>query len=505
MLSNDRSITNFNLVSCDVKAIQIFLGLMIMLLYFNLAFAADPIASYSFDVDASDATGNYDGTLEGDAAIVDDGERGKVVEFTADGYVDITASITDEMEDFSFSTWVNYDGDVQWAGLLGMGLATSGGFPYWDFHMRADSILSFYSSLDVVWESDGCAQFLPNFRMPYNEWTHIAFAFTLDEGASVYINGVAQDLENWVGPNDFHVAPSMIGAEDVNIGRDTFNHGTLTHTKIDNFQFYKIPLSANQVLKIYNDQKIDVEDEKSIKIMPVGNSITAGEHYGKPANAERTGYRKDLYWMLIKAGYNVDFVGSQTHGERSEDDPDWYDWNNEAYPGWQINSIANRVSSALPKYNPDILLFHVGTNGDSWDDKPGQVMDMLDMINDFSVEHNHPMIVFLCKIINRFKGGHAPTTQFNNDVTDLVAGRSGDKIKIIMVDMENGAGLDYSDAPPDFTANPPYEGGDMWGETYPGVSYDLFHPNDKGNTKMAVKLYEELFRELEEPTKIEKY
>jgi hypothetical protein len=72
-----------------------------------------------------------------------------------------------------------------------------------------------------------------------------------------------------------------------------------------------------------------------------------------------------------------------------------------------------------------------------------------------------------------------------------------------MVDMENGAGLDYTDSLPDPTANPPYEGGDMWGKLYPGVSYDKFHPNDKGNTKMAVKYYEELVKELAEPEKIE--
>ena len=74
-----------------------------------------------------------------------------------------------------------------------------------------------------------------------------------------------------------------------------------------------------------------------IKIMPVGDSITAGEHYQFPAIEERTGYRKDLYKMLINAEYNVDFVGSQNHGERSKaDNKDWYDWNCEAYPGWQI-------------------------------------------------------------------------------------------------------------------------------------------------------------------------
>ena len=234
-----------------------------------------------------------------------------------------------------------------------------------------------------------------------------------------------------------------------------------------------------------------------IKIMPVGNSITAGEHYRYPALEKRTGYRKDLYWMLIDAGYDVDFVGSQQHGIRSEDDTNWYDWNNEAYPGWKIPDISKKVETALPTYKPDILLIHVGTNGSDWSAKPGQVSDMLDMINDFSVQNEHPLTVFLCKIIKRFyKEDSGPTLQFNKDVADLVGARKNDKIKIIIVDMESGAGLDYTDAPEDSTADPPYEGGDMWGETFPGVSYDKYHPNDKGNTKMAVKFFQKLINEL---------
>jgi lysophospholipase L1-like esterase len=237
-----------------------------------------------------------------------------------------------------------------------------------------------------------------------------------------------------------------------------------------------------------------------VKIMPVGNSITAGEHYGFPALEERTGYRKDLYEMLNNAGYHVDFVGSQSHGIRSEDETDWYDWNNEAYPGWKIPEIARMLKISLKIYKPDILLVHVGTNGRNWKDKPGEVEDMLDMINDFSVENNHSITVFLCSIINRFKGEDTLTTQFNQDVIKMVNNRIGDNIKIILVDMEDGAGLDYSDNPPDPNANPPYEGGDMLGETYPGVAYDKYHPNDKGNTKMAEKFYEELVKELGEPS-----
>jgi len=241
-----------------------------------------------------------------------------------------------------------------------------------------------------------------------------------------------------------------------------------------------------------------------VKIMPVGNSITAGEHYHFPPVPERTGYRKDLYEMLIDAGYNVDFVGSQKHGERAESDTNWYDWNNEAYPGKKIPDIAGKVKNALGVYKPDILLVHVGTNGSDWSSKPGQVMDMLNSIDKYSVDNDHPITVFLCKIIKRFiDEDSAPTSKFNSDVADLVAARTGDKIKIIMVDMEDGAGLDYTDNLPDSTAIPPYEGGDMFGRRYPGVSYDKYHPNDKGNTKMAVKFYEELVKELGDPTKVE--
>ena len=242
----------------------------------------------------------------------------------------------------------------------------------------------------------------------------------------------------------------------------------------------------------------------TIKIMPVGNSITAGEHYRFPALEDRTGYRKPLFEMLIKADYKVDFVGSQKHGIRPEDDKDWYDWNCEAYPGWEITEISNKLNTALTVYQPDILLVHVGTNGDDWDQKPGQVMEMLDLINKYSVENDHPITVFLCKIIKRFiDEDAAPTSQYNRDVADRVAARAGDKIEIILVDMEEGAGLDYTDNLPDPSAVPPCKGGDMLGRRYPEVHYDKYHPNDKGNYKMAVKLYEELVKVIPMPDIIE--
>jgi hypothetical protein len=116
--------------------------------------------------------------------------------------------------------------------------------------MRADGKLSFYGSLVDVWPGDGTAQVVTGFTIPA-EWIHIGFTFTLGTGGAVYVNGEAQTLEPWNSSNDHDVSPSMIAAEIVNIGRDTFNQGTLTNTLIDDFKFYNVALSAEEVAAIY--------------------------------------------------------------------------------------------------------------------------------------------------------------------------------------------------------------------------------------------------------------
>ena len=47
-----------------------------------------------------------------------------------------------------------------------------------------------------------------------------------------------------------------------------------------------------------------------ITIMPLGDSITAGEETGALPPEETNGYRKELVNHLGTSGYNVNFVGS---------------------------------------------------------------------------------------------------------------------------------------------------------------------------------------------------
>jgi len=212
--------------------------------------------------------------------------------------------------------------------------------------------------------------------------------------------------------------------------------------------------------------------EQPIRIMPLGDSITAGEHYGYPSYGERTGYRKPLYDLLIGNAYDVDFVGSLNWGY---DIVPAFDCDHEGHPAWAASQIANNVYGWLQQNPADIILAHVGTNGLSVNNVT-DVEQMLNEIDRYEMDNNVEITVFLARIIHRYqKDAQATTTAFNDAVEAMAFARvqnQGDKI--IMVDMENGAGIDYMT-----------DGADMFGTTYPGVSHDLYHPSDQGNIKMA--------------------
>ena len=218
---------------------------------------------------------------------------------------------------------------------------------------------------------------------------------------------------------------------------------------------------------------------QAVRIMPLGDSITAGEHYGFPANGERAGYRKPLYELLVANNNDVDFVGSLNWGY---DITPAFDCDHEGHPGWAASTIATNVYGWLEQNPADIILAHVGTNGLSADNVT-DVERMLDEIDRYEMDKDVEITVFLARIIHRYlMESQEITTAFNDNVEAMALSRvqnQGDRI--IMVDMENGAGIDYMT-----------DGVDMWGTIYPGLNYDRYHPSDQGNIKMANLWFEHL-------------
>ena len=229
------------------------------------------------------------------------------------------------------------------------------------------------------------------------------------------------------------------------------------------------------------------------KIMPLGDSITVGNASGVVPDDPTlyVSYRKALYDKLKAAGYaDADtgdvFVGTLTAGSAIADfDPD-----HQGLIGWKADEIVNgggfhdpsqpenpgKLSEWLAAEHPNIVLLHIGTNdvefevGD-WT----EVEAILAEIDAYEASPGgNPVWVVLALIIDQ-SPPIADVTNFNNDVKDFVFDprQAGGIDKIILVDMQNGAGINY-----DLNT----AGGDMFDD--PDHTFKL-HPFATGYDKMA--------------------
>jgi lysophospholipase L1-like esterase len=201
----------------------------------------------------------------------------------------------------------------------------------------------------------------------------------------------------------------------------------------------------------------------SQRIMPLGDSITEGlgGHYN--------GYRGYLYALLSTSGYSFSFVGSEGS----------YPFKHEGHGGWRADEVFKEVYGWLTANPADIVLLHIGTNditeGKSAVSCATDINYILDQIDEYEAENNVEITVILARIINRCylcnTDDRQETTALNMEIQNLADIRRDEGDQIIVVDMENGAGINYND-----DDSYPYTDGDM---------YDDVHPNDSGYAKIA--------------------
>jgi hypothetical protein len=201
-----------------------------------------------------------------------------------------------------------------------------------------------------------------------------------------------------------------------------------------------------------------------VRIMPLGDSITAGKSSGVDDVTQQISYRKALWDSLLAASRSVDFVGSLINGEFYSG----FDADHEGHSGWRDDQIAlniydNGGANWLSNTPADVVLVHIGTN--ALNASPTDVESILNEIDQYEAANNTNVIVILARIINMVPV-NATVTQFNDNVETMALNRINNGDKIILVDMEDGAGLVYSFQP----------AGDMW---------DSLHPFASGYTKMS--------------------
>jgi len=208
-----------------------------------------------------------------------------------------------------------------------------------------------------------------------------------------------------------------------------------------------------------------------VKVMPLGDSITVGKSSGVDDLSKQISYRKDLWDDLIATGYSVDFVGSVTNGDFYAG----FDPHHEGHGGWTDIQIASNIydnggENWLNQNPADVILLHIGTNALNPD--PSDVDDILNEIDQFELDQGKQVIVLLARIINQVPYNPV-VSQFNDNIMAVAQGRIDSGDKIILVDMENEAGIVYNIQP----------SGDMW---------DSLHPYASGYKKMGIEWYSSL-------------
>lgn len=228
---------------------------------------------------------------------------------------------------------------------------------------------------------------------------------------------------------------------------------------------------------------VNVLIDGAVRIMPLGDSITVGTlTAATPPPGQSVGYRRKLYNDLLAfAGgrFGVNFVGSQNEGGSAN--PPLNDADHEGHGGACAGSpcnfpiISNNVRGWLDANPPDIVLLHAGTNdlNQSGDTSASGIAATLDQIGSWGAA-NYPITVFVARIIKdvpNYQTDLAVET-YNANISNIVASRPNDRL--VLVDMQTGANLDYGSGQP---------GADM---------ADNVHPDDSGYDKMAAKWFAEL-------------
>jgi len=221
------------------------------------------------------------------------------------------------------------------------------------------------------------------------------------------------------------------------------------------------------------------------RVMPLGDSNTDGGN-AEHLREDRVAYRNQLYQLLINAKYKVDFVGSEISGTNTVTafkqkygfEPDL---NHAGFGGAKNYTIVDILKNGndgkgpyLDRYNPEIILLHIGTNSIGLPNKLPELESILNEVDAYEARSGNEVTIVLAQIIkqctdcpaneeDRYYDGLS-TTKYNQDLVQLANQRIAKGDRIVVVDMANGAGLVYK------------ENVDM---------DDYLHPNLAGYEKMA--------------------
>ncbi|MFI5387559.1 MAG: GDSL-type esterase/lipase family protein [Fimbriimonadales bacterium] len=167
-----------------------------------------------------------------------------------------------------------------------------------------------------------------------------------------------------------------------------------------------------------------------IRIMPLGDSITAG--YPVPG-----GYRTRLYYLLSTEGFSFDFVGSMTDNSNfpALPDPD-----HEGHSGWQTVNISANISGWLTTSTPDVILLHIGTNDISAGVGSAVALSRLDILLSQITSQEPNAQLFVASVVPRWDSNEATSQVYNAGIPGLVSSYTSQGKHVYFVDIHSAVG-----------------------------------------------------------------
>ena len=197
----------------------------------------------------------------------------------------------------------------------------------------------------------------------------------------------------------------------------------------------------------------------SVRIMPLGDSITQGDD-------RHNSYRRPLWQKLRQASFDVDFVGTfntQFGGGRPPM-PD-FDLDHQGEWGREAFAVLPKVQGYAEAVKPDIVLLHLGTNDiRSTRSTVAETLVTLSEIIDVLRRVNPSVTILLASIIPAGDLHAANLQALAAEIPALAIRKTTAASKVVLVDQNTGF--------------------DGKLDTYDGV-----HPNEGGEEKMAQKWF----------------
>jgi lysophospholipase L1-like esterase len=212
-------------------------------------------------------------------------------------------------------------------------------------------------------------------------------------------------------------------------------------------------------------------DSKTVKILPLGDSITCASKY-------KRSYRYPLWQHLVDAGKQIEFIGSQTHkgnGGRS-----WKPYRGQRFPaandghsGWRADQILKGLPNGekgldhwIAGYRPDIALIHLGTNDVYQSQSAESTRDEIEQVIIKLRAKNPNIKVLLAKIVPMRMNNGVP--RLNQLLGQLAIKLNQANSPVVSVDMYSGFSI------------------------HTDMQKDQIHPNARGEDKMAKRWFDAL-------------